>query len=60
MKIVRFLLIHEMSADTVKTITIPKPDNLVVIDSEKLTHEQKEIYIEYTIHIAAPKIAKLL
>jgi hypothetical protein len=50
----------EMPADTVKVITMLKMDNGVVIDSEELTSEQKEAYIEFAIHLAAPKIAKLL
>lgn len=50
----------EMPADTVKVITMLKLDNGVVIDSEELTSEQKEAYIEFAIHLAAPKIAKLL
>lgn len=50
----------EIPADTVKVIIMLKLDNGVVIDSEELTPEQREAYIEFAIHLAAPKIAKLL
>ncbi|HNX29454.1 MAG TPA: helix-turn-helix domain-containing protein [Syntrophomonadaceae bacterium] len=35
-------------------------DNGVVIDAEELTAEQREAYIEFAIHLAAPSIAKML
>ena len=50
----------EMPSDTVKVITMLKLDNGVVIDAEELTAEQREAYIEFAIHLAAPGIAKLL
>ncbi|OEH85576.1 hypothetical protein BHU72_01900 [Desulfuribacillus stibiiarsenatis] len=37
-----------------------KLDNGMVIDSEDLAAEQREAYIEFAIHLAAPKLAKLL
>lgn len=51
---------EEMPSDTVKVITMLKLDNGVVIDSEELTPEQREAYIEFAIHLAAPRIAKML
>lgn len=50
----------EIPSDTVKVITMLKLDNGVVIDAEELTAEQREAYIEFAIHLAAPRIAKLL
>lgn len=50
----------EIPSDTVKVITMLKLDDGVVIDSEELTAEQREAYIEFAIHLAAPRIAKLL
>lgn len=50
----------EIAADTVKVITMLKLDDGVVIDSEELTAGQREAYIEFAIHLAAPRIAKLL
>jgi len=50
----------EIPKDTVKVITMLKLDNGVVIDSEELTPQQREAYIEFAIHLAAPRIAKLL
>ncbi|AKA72362.1 helix-turn-helix domain-containing protein [Clostridium scatologenes] len=50
----------EIPSNTVKVITMLKLDNGVVIDSEELTPEQKEAYIEFAIHLAAPKIAKYI
>jgi excisionase family DNA binding protein len=50
----------ELPQDTIKVITMLKLDNGVVIDSEELTAEQREAYIEFAIHLAAPQIAKLL
>lgn len=44
----------------VKVISMLKLDDGVVIDSEELTLEQREAYIEFAIHLAAPKIARLL
>lgn len=37
-----------------------KLDNGVVIDSEELTAEQREAYIEFEIQLEAPRIAKLI
>ena len=51
---------NDMPSDTVKVITMLKLDNGVVIDAEELSTEQREAYIEFAIHLAAPKIAKLL
>lgn len=51
---------NDMPPDSVKVITMLKLDNGVVIDSEELTAEQREAYIEFAIHLAAPRIAKLL
>ncbi len=51
---------NEVQSDTVKVITMLKLDNGVVIDAEELSPEQREAYIEFAIHLAAPKIAKLL
>jgi excisionase family DNA binding protein len=51
---------NEIPPDTVKVITMLKLDNGVVIDSEELTTEQREAYIEFAIHLAAPRIAKLI
>lgn len=50
----------DVPPDTVKVITMLKLDNGVVIDSEELTVEQREAYIEFAIHLAAPRLAKLL
>lgn len=50
----------EILSNTVKVITMLKLDNGAVIDSEELTSEQKEAYIEFAIHLAAPKIAKYI
>lgn len=50
----------DIPSDTVKVITMLKLDNGVVIDSEELTSDQREAYIEFAIHLAAPRIAKLL
>lgn len=43
----------EMPADIVKVITMLKLENGVVIDSQELTYEQREAYIEFAIHLAA-------
>lgn len=51
---------NDVPSDTVKVITMLKLDNGVVIDAEELSHEQREAYIEFAIHLAAPKIAKML
>lgn len=51
---------NEIPQDTAKVITMLKLDNGVVIDSEELTPEQRQAYIELAIHLAAPRIAKLL
>lgn len=48
----------EIPKDSVKVVTMLKLDNGVVIDSEELTAEQREAYIEFAIHLAAPRIAK--
>lgn len=50
----------EIPSDTVRVITMLKLDDGVVIDSEELTDEHREAYIEFAIHLAAPRIAKLL
>lgn len=50
----------EMPPDTVKIITMLRIDDNTVVDSEELTSEQKEAYIEFAIHLAAPKIAGIL
>jgi hypothetical protein len=50
----------ETQSDNVKVITMLKLDNGMVIDSEELTPEQREAYIEFAIHLAAPKIASML
>lgn len=50
----------EIPSDAVKVITMIKLDNGVVIDAGELTTEQREAYIELAIHLAAPRIAKLL
>ncbi|AFL99874.1 DNA-binding protein, excisionase family [Desulfitobacterium dehalogenans ATCC 51507] len=47
-------------SDTVKVISMLKLDNGVVIDSQELSPEQRQAYIEFAIHLAAPKLAKLL
>lgn len=47
-------------SDTMKVITMLKLDNGVVIDSKELTTEEREAYIEFVIHLIAPKIAQLL
>lgn len=47
-------------SDTVKVISMLKLDNGVVIDSQELSPEQRQAYIEFAIHLAAPRLAKLL
>ena len=46
--------------DVVKVITILKLEDGTVIDASELSSEQREAYIEFAIHLAAPKIAKLI
>lgn len=46
--------------DSVKVVTMLKLEDGVVIDSQELTEEQRIAYIEFAIHLAAPKLAKLL
>ncbi|MFA7078112.1 MAG: helix-turn-helix domain-containing protein [Syntrophomonas sp.] len=50
----------DLPTDTVKVVTMLRLDNGVVIDAEELTAEQREAYIEFAIHLAAPSIAKML
>lgn len=52
--------IKDLPTDTVKVVTMLRLDNGVVIDAEELTAEQREAYIEFAIHLAAPSIAKML
>lgn len=49
-----------MPKDAVKVVTMLKLEDGVVVDSQELTEEQRLAYIEFAIHLAAPKLAKLL
>jgi len=51
---------NEVPRDSVKVITMLKLDNGSVVDAEELTAEQREAYIEFAIHLAAPQIARFL
>lgn len=46
--------------DTVRVISMLKMDDGTVIDAAELSQEQREAYIEFAIHLAAPKLAKLI
>lgn len=50
----------DITSDSMKVITMLKLENGDVIEAEALTPEQREAYIEFAIHLAAPRIAKLL
>lgn len=49
-----------MPKDAVKVVTMLKLEGGVVVDSQELTEEQRLAYIEFAIHLAAPKLAMLL
>lgn len=51
---------EKIPKDSVKVATMLKLEDGVVIDSQELTEDQRLAYIEFAIHLAAPKLAKLL
>lgn len=57
--LIRMLKNNESPSEPTKVVTMIKLDNGVVIDSEELTNEEREAYIELAIHLIAPRIAKL-